>query len=202
MGRKSLAKVRRAEIAHGLFQSIAKRGYAKTSIREIARETNIGLGQITHYFKNKDEILYAMTEEIFNRYSEMFFIFYRKHRKKPPRECLRLTIDYIFLKIASDKDLIKVFEELWSLAQHDEYLFGALRQLYKQYRELVKKLLLEMWPGQKKMDAEIKDLAAFIVAASEGTALLWFMEPEAISLERMSIIANQLVDASMESEAE
>jgi len=44
MGRKSLAKERRVEIAHGLYRCIAKQGYANTTVRDIARETDIALG--------------------------------------------------------------------------------------------------------------------------------------------------------------
>ena len=43
MGRKSLAKERRVEIAHGLYRCIAKQG-ANTTVRDIARETDIALG--------------------------------------------------------------------------------------------------------------------------------------------------------------
>lgn len=141
-----------------------------------------------------------MTAETFSRYSENFFIFSQKYQNKPPRERLRRTIDYIFLKIAGDRDLNRVFEELWSLAQHDQYLFKSLKKLYKQYRDLVNKLLLEMLPEKNNRNGKTKDLAAFIVAASEGAALLWCMEPEATSLERMSKLANQLVDTMLESD--
>ena len=195
MGRKNLAKERRAEIARGLYQCIAKRGYANTSVRDIAAEANIALGIITHYFKSKDEILYAMTEDTYSRYWESFMRFSRKHQKKTPRERLRLSIEFIFLKVAGDRDLIKVFQELWSLSQHDEYLLESLRKLYRQYRALVADLLLEMLPEKERRDTTIKDVAAFLVGASEGAALLWFIEPRAISLKRSARIANQLVDS-------
>jgi len=197
MGRKSMAKERRAEIAHGLYQSIARRGYANTSVRDIAKEANIALGMITHYFRSKEEILYAMTEDTYKRYWESFMLFSQKHQKKPPRERLRLSIEFIFLKVAGDKDLIKVFQELWNLSQHDEYLLKSLRKLYRQYRALVAELLLEMLPEEDRQDTTIKDMAAFLVGASEGAALLWFIEPRAISLKKLSSIANQLVDLTL-----
>lgn len=200
MGRKSLAKERRVEIAHGLYRCIAKQGYANTTVRDIARETDIALGVLTHYFKSKGDILYAMTEETYIRYQESFILFSRKHQEKPPRERLRLSIEFIFLKVAGDKDLSKVYQELWSLSQHDEYLFTSLKKLYRQYRHLVAELLLEMLPGQDHPDKRIKDLAAFIVAASEGAALLWFMAPKSTSLKRLSALANQLVDTILETD--
>lgn len=194
MGRKSLAGERRAEIAHGLYRCIAKRGYANTTIRDIADEIDIGLGLITHYFQNKGDILYTMTEEIYVRYREIFLQFSHRHRSKPPRERLQLSIEFIFLKVAADKDLIRVCQELWSLSQHDAYLFKTLKKLYKQYRDFVGELFLEMVPEQDHQDTTIEDLAAFLVAASEGAALLWFMAPRTTSLKRLSALAARLVD--------
>ena len=83
MGRKSLANERRAEIAHGMYRCIAARGYAKTSVRDIAREAGVGLGLITHYFESKEDILYELADYIFDRYNPRFQQYVRKYRNRP-----------------------------------------------------------------------------------------------------------------------
>ena len=42
----------------------AKLGYERTTMRSIAGATGIGLGSITYYFKNKEDILYEVMREI------------------------------------------------------------------------------------------------------------------------------------------
>ncbi|MBI5115796.1 TetR/AcrR family transcriptional regulator [Candidatus Poribacteria bacterium] len=200
MGRKSLANERRAEIAHGLYRCIAKRGYANTSVRDIAKEANIGLGMITHYFKSKEEILYVMTENTYKRYWKMFMLFSRKHQKKAVRERLRLSLEFLFMRVAGDKEKSRVFRELMNISQHDEYLLEFLREHYRKYRALVAEALLEMLPDQDREDTPIRDLSAFLVAATEGAALLCCVEPRRISLKRLSSIATRLVDSMLENE--
>ncbi|WP_434778711.1 TetR/AcrR family transcriptional regulator [Neisseria sp. Ec49-e6-T10] len=56
--------VRRAEImavANKLFQM---KGYTKTSVDEIVREAQIAKGTFYYYFKSKEEILDALTEQL------------------------------------------------------------------------------------------------------------------------------------------
>lgn len=58
--------VRRAEIlsiANQLFQS---KGYSKTAVDEIVRQAGIAKGTFYHYFKSKEEILDALTDQLVN----------------------------------------------------------------------------------------------------------------------------------------
>ena len=82
MARKSMVAERRAEISQGLYRCIVKRGYANTSVRDIAREAGLGLGLITCYFEGKDDILHTMTQEICERYQQDMLLLFRRHRDR------------------------------------------------------------------------------------------------------------------------
>jgi len=194
MGRKSMAKERRAEIAHGLYQSIARRGYANTSVRDIAREADIGLGLITYYFDSKDEILYTLADHVFDQYQESFVQFFKTHSDKPPKERLPLGIKFIFVDIAGDRDLIAVFQELINLSRHDKKLRVSLKKLYKRYRVNIAEFIAECMQESNVPDEDIHRLAAFLVSASEGASDQWSLDPRGIRLSEMAEMAQIFVD--------
>ena len=189
-----MAKERRAEIAHGLYQSIAKRGYANTSVRDIAKESNTALGLITHYFESKDEILYTLADHVFKQYQQSFVQFFESHSDKSPKERLKLGIKFLFENLAGDRDLIAVFQELINLSRHDKKLRTSLRKLYRRYRETVAGFLGECAQGANVPDDVILRLATFLVSASEGASDQWGLDPKGIRLSEMAEMAGMFVD--------
>jgi AcrR family transcriptional regulator len=57
---------RRAEIVASTWRLIARQGFATTSLREINREMGNAYGAVGHYFKNKDQLLIAAFQHVFN----------------------------------------------------------------------------------------------------------------------------------------
>jgi AcrR family transcriptional regulator len=198
MGRKSMAKERRAEIAYGLYRCIAARGYANTTVRDIARESNTALGVITHYFESKNEILYTLADHVFEQYKQRFVRFFESHSDTPPKNLLKLGIKFVFEDIAGDRDLIAVFQELINLSRHDKKLHVSLKKLYRRYRETVAGFLGECAQGANVRDDDLQKLAAFLVSASEGASDQWSLDPKGIKLSEMTEMAQTLVDALIE----
>ncbi|MFT4294694.1 MAG: TetR family transcriptional regulator C-terminal domain-containing protein [Micropruina sp.] len=48
---------RRESIAHALWRVVDQQGWAKATMREVAREAGVSLGQLQHYFSSRDEML-------------------------------------------------------------------------------------------------------------------------------------------------
>ena len=197
MGRKNLTKVRREEIVQALFRCIAKRGYVNTPVREIAKEAGVHTGLIHHYFESKEDILYTMTEDTYSRYRQAFELFAEKHKSRPPQERLALYTNYLLTKISADKDLAKVFHELWNLAHHDRKVNESLKKLYKAYRKDLTFFFSELL---EELDIEFddaKDLADILISMSEGACVLWFIDPRGVSLSRMAMLTTRLLESFM-----
>jgi AcrR family transcriptional regulator len=58
-------EVRRAEIIDATWRLIARRGIDATTMREIAREMGMANGALTHYFPDKNAIIQAAFEYVF-----------------------------------------------------------------------------------------------------------------------------------------
>jgi len=195
MGRKRMTEIRRQEISQALYRCIAKRGYSNTTVRNIAQEAGMRSGLIHHYFSSKDEILVVLTQSIFEKYWDRMSRLLQENQDKELPERLRVGIEFIFRQVAGDRDLIKVFHELWNLAEHDLALNESLRSLYRQYRKSVAALIEEYLSENNVQGIHAKDLAAFLVSASEGASIQWFIDPRSISLSRLANLASRLVES-------
>ena len=48
---------RRESIAHALWAVVDQQGWAQATMREVAREAGVSLGQLQHYFSSRAEML-------------------------------------------------------------------------------------------------------------------------------------------------
>ncbi|MBE6650362.1 MAG: TetR/AcrR family transcriptional regulator [Ruminococcaceae bacterium] len=52
------------QIIRGATKLFLQQGFSKTTIREISKETGIGLGTITYYYRTKEDLLKLLIEEL------------------------------------------------------------------------------------------------------------------------------------------
>jgi TetR/AcrR family transcriptional repressor of bet genes len=64
MARPSNTEERRQQIVEGLLRVMAKRGYERASIAEIAKEAGLSSGLVHYHFKDKQEILLTAVEQL------------------------------------------------------------------------------------------------------------------------------------------
>jgi AcrR family transcriptional regulator len=191
-----MSEIRRAEISQALYRCIVKRGYSSTTVRDIAKEAGMRSGLIHHYFTSKDEILAIVTQDLVEQGRKRVLRLLEEEKERDLSERLRLGIDFLFLELAGDRDLVKVFHELWNLAVHDEALRRSLSSFYRQCRKSIASMIEEYLRENAVPEAQAKDLAAFLVSASEGASIQWFIDPRSISLSRLSALACRLVETA------
>jgi AcrR family transcriptional regulator len=61
--RASIEEVRRNEFVVAALYVIARQGFDRTTVRDIAQAAGASVGSVHYYFKTKDELLYAAFEE-------------------------------------------------------------------------------------------------------------------------------------------
>jgi AcrR family transcriptional regulator len=60
---KSLVEKRRQQIFEAVVKLISKKGYHRTTLREISKESGIALGNLYDYISTKEDILYIIQEK-------------------------------------------------------------------------------------------------------------------------------------------
>lgn len=81
--------------AEKLFQ---KKGFIGTSMREIAIDSNVGLGNIYNYFKSKDDIFRAIVQPSVTNFMQM----YKKHHSKKGMKIMLMYSETYFENIVND----------------------------------------------------------------------------------------------------
>jgi len=85
---------------------IAKEGFYKTKVQEIADDAKIAVGTVYIYFENKDGIL----DYIFETQHKKIVIFCEELEKKkiPPLEKIKKLLEFHFKEMKTNPDLAKV----------------------------------------------------------------------------------------------
>lgn len=141
---QELVKKKHAHIANAAYKLFIKKGYNQTSIRDISRAAGMAMGNLYDYISNKEDILYLVYQEHYNRlrkilYSEDLL------KSKNPRESLILFIAN-FLKNK------KLFAHESQIIRHElRYLSkNKLTEAYEKEAELIRKLEQIIQSGVKQ----------------------------------------------------
>lgn len=108
----------------------SKLGYHSTTIRQIVKESGIGIGSIYQYVKNKEEILVLILEYIFKRFEFRLSLAMEMRDLDEPIQKLRTGIESYYRLI--DKEYEKII-----------LAYSSTISLSKEYRAFVKELELK-----------------------------------------------------------
>lgn len=105
--RDEKAEERRIQLIDTALEIFAKKGFAKTSVRELAAEAGVAQGLMYHYFKSKDQLLEAVVE----RHSflpQLKALLTRLHND-PAAKVLKVTGQEFFDLLGQKDSLMNIF---------------------------------------------------------------------------------------------
>jgi len=62
MGRKSKSESRKPEILQNLYKVVNREGLEGTTLNKVAKEMGVNSGLLVHYYKTKDEMIFALVD--------------------------------------------------------------------------------------------------------------------------------------------
>jgi AcrR family transcriptional regulator len=100
-----LVRIKRLQIAKGATKLFIKKGYFKTSIREISKATGITIGNLYDYITKKEDILYLVFEVFHSTWSN------KLEREKvlnieDPVEQLKVALQMMFEIVSTHGDMV------------------------------------------------------------------------------------------------
>jgi len=132
------ADSRRQQIIKAATKLFAKKGYLKTTVREIARDSGITVGTLYHYFSSKNDILSLIQEEASAGIDNFIQETEEALSQLGPTEALRLAIGRYFSMANESEELILFWyhetrnlqpSHQEQLLQHDELLGEAFKRI-------------------------------------------------------------------------
>ncbi|CAN7467676.1 TetR family transcriptional regulator C-terminal domain-containing protein [Microbacterium maritypicum] len=133
---------RRESIAHALWTIVERQGWARATMREVAREAGVSLGQLQHYFSSRAEMLTFAIEFAADQTAQRVTQGVAALDQPPhPRNVLRVVL-VALLRLRSDARTISRMNAAYVLeAMHDPTLHQQASVGLRNGRSMVEHLI-------------------------------------------------------------
>ena len=177
---------RRIEVSAAAWRVIVREGLDRTSIRAIARELDCTTGVVTHYFRNKQElILFALNQVTENLKQAM-----QEVAEQPPSIERLVQMLSAFLPLDTKRqEILKVWVAFLGYAVGRETLMLQHQASAGQLRELIMQEL-EILKAAKKIREDINTSleANVLLALVNGIALDSLIQEKCLSSKQQKMV--------------
>lgn len=136
---KELIEVRRMEIVKASVDLFVRKGFHKTTVREIAREFGMSIGTLYEYIRTKEDILYLVCDYIHTSFGTRV----RPSLEITPDsvETLKGAINIYYRMIDEMQDyLVFLYQETKSLSHGArKYIFKAEEEMTEIFEEILRR---------------------------------------------------------------
>ncbi len=139
-------------------------GLASLSVRRVAKELGISVGNLSYYFSTKESLLQAIIEDVISGYDEELAQESQRFPDAPPMR-FKAFIRYL-IEDAKKPDVRGFFYQFWGLSTHNRLAANSREQMYQHFVEQTTDLLTSVNPELE--EAELKVRTLLIINALEG----------------------------------
>lgn len=179
-------QVRIEAILDAALEVLIEQGYKKLTLREIARQAGITVGNLTYYYASKEALLKDLLDNILASYlAEIDRV--ARASGESPEDRFVAVISYL-IEDLNTRRTTGFFPELWALANHDAYVAELMDSMYAEERRALKDLISAVNPALE--NEQSRHLALFISCSIEGmTMFVGAGKKQAKALQSMKRIA-------------
>jgi AcrR family transcriptional regulator len=138
---KELVRKKERQIARAATKKFIEKGFHKTSVREIAKEAKLTIGNLYDYIDTKDDILYLAYKEIYSEWSEGLLKDPKILAISDPKEQLCAAIESMFDVFNKSRELIILaYRETKSLQKdHLKDVLGQESKLVEYFEQVIRR---------------------------------------------------------------
>jgi AcrR family transcriptional regulator len=122
-GRRRRSADRRSAIIAALKRCMIEKGYAETTLTDLANATGMSVSHLLYYYASKEQALLDLSDELNTR----ILTDVAGHREEPPEERIHVLVDNLFIRGALSRAERGIVLELVALATHRPELKARLR---------------------------------------------------------------------------
>lgn len=152
------------EILEAARNTLIEYGYSGFTMRKIAEKADMAPGNITYYYKTKEDILHDLLDWVTVTY-ESSWDRILKDESKSDEEKLFVICENLMLDLG-ERSTTYFFPELWTLSNHDEQAAIYMNRSYGRARVRFKALVSKINPALSPAAVDL--VALFISASIEG----------------------------------
>ncbi len=165
--RNTIQKILKA--AHKVF---TQNGHAGLSLRKVANEAGIAVGNLTYHFPTKNSLIDAMMREALADYVEEHLSQFEADRDTP----LDILLNVVEFYVRNARDSYQFFYQLWGFAGSGDDARDMVRELYRPIGRFIFYLVRAANP--KLTDAQVRQAVLQIFSLEEGYKLFIGMGPD------------------------
>jgi AcrR family transcriptional regulator len=163
-------------------QCLGEKGYAATTISEIAAEAGVSRGLLHYYFKNKEEL---MAKALRSAGEAMLQLFEEAFAGSESADDLagRLT-RMLRTLLGADPTYINLTLECWTMARHSPLVAVEMESIYRRARKAFREGLAEAREqGIIGPSLPLDGLAMFLLGSSDGIFFQTYLQPDLVNDE-------------------
>jgi AcrR family transcriptional regulator len=178
----------RAEILRAARRVLATAGYARLSMRAVAREAHVAVGNVVYYFPSKRSLMHAVIMALLAHYK----VNAREYLRNASGKTGFAELLCWYMSDSVSREISRVFRELWTMATHDPAIAKAMDRFYDELHRLAAARLRVAWPELSRQRA--RDIAQLLGIISEGSNPIYATASRsARSLARVARLASELL---------
>lgn len=181
-------EAKRAELLAAAISVIAQEGYAGASMRKVAKQAGCTTGAVTYYFANKEEMVFAVAQSLFDQFDTMLD---SDNESIDVRAIIQKWLDWTSL---NETDTWLAMFQLLAHARHEPAFASVIQQRYVRFRHglaaIVKKGQAQ---GVIRNDISADLLADQLSAMSDGWMMMLPIEPERFEPGRAKALLDALI---------
>jgi len=169
----------RDALLEGAIECLQRKGYARTTARDIASASGAGLGTIGYHFGSKDRLLTAALTEAIRRWFEPLIAAVREQGSPLTAPRLAAGLDQILSSFEPNRPLVIAYFEALRQAEREPALRRRLAREYDRLRAAAREALAGSLSGSSSADAPDPEVAASLVMATfDGLIIQWLLDPD------------------------
>ncbi len=181
-------EAKRAELLAAAISVIAQEGYSGASMRKVAKQAGCTTGAVTYYFANKEEMVSAVAQSLFDQFDTMLD---SGEGSVDVRVVIQQWLDWTSL---NETDTWLAVFQLLAHARHEPAFANVIQQRYFRFRQGLAAILAKgQAQGVIRSDIPADLLADQLSAISDGWMMMHPIEPERFEQSRAKALLDALI---------
>ncbi|BAV75208.1 transcriptional regulator, TetR family [Pseudomonas chlororaphis subsp. aurantiaca] len=167
---------------------IAQEGYAGASMRKVAQHAGCTTGAVTYYFANKEEMVTAVAQSLFDQIDTLL------EGSQEQVDIKSLIEQWLnWMRVDEPNGWLAWFQ-LLAHARHEPAFASIIKQRYALFRQVLTSMLEKgQKQGKIRSDIEADLLADQISAMSDGWMMMLPIEPERFTPARSQALLDAVI---------
>ncbi|MGH8775432.1 MAG: TetR/AcrR family transcriptional regulator [Jiangellaceae bacterium] len=163
---------RRRQILDAARRCFIRKGFHQTSMADVLAEAGMSAGAVYRYYRGKNEIITAITGEVFDQVHAVLGSITAQDPPAPLPEAIRAGLRQVESFAFGPDGMAQLAPHVWAEATHDPALATFVRDRYLDVRVLLAELArAEQRAGRLRPDGDPDEIAAVLLGSVLGYLL-------------------------------